>query len=69
MLPDASTTSLMQLPLPLAVPAARPQPPPLAEITTKPEQVWRSVSPEVQARIRQTWLGVLGEVTDDRHES
>jgi hypothetical protein len=65
MLPDASVPSLTQLPLPLALPTAKPQPPPPAEVTTKPERVWGSLSPELQARIRQTWLTVLQEVADD----
>ena len=68
MLPDASTPSLMQLPLPLALPTARPQPPPPAEVTTRPEQVWGSLSPELRARVHQTWLQVLSEVVDDRRE-
>jgi hypothetical protein len=69
MLPDARTPSLTQLPLPLALPTARPQPPPPAEVTMRPEQVWGSVGPELRARIRQTWLTVLREVVDDRGES
>ena len=68
MLPDASAQPPMQLPLPLTPPTARPQPPPPAEVTAKPEQVWGSLSPEVQARIRQTWLQVLQEVVDERRE-
>jgi hypothetical protein len=68
MLTDASAPSLMQLPLPLALPAARPQPPPPAEVTTGPEHVWGSLSPELQARLRQTWLKVLREVVDDGRE-
>jgi len=68
MLPDASTPSLTQLPLPLASPTARLQPPPPAEVTTRPEQVWGSLSPELRARIRQTWLKVLREVVDDGRE-
>jgi hypothetical protein len=68
MLPDASAPPPMQLPLPLALPTARPQPPPPPpiEVATRPEQVWGSLSPEVQARIRQVWLTVLREVADDR---
>jgi hypothetical protein len=65
MLPDANVPPPMQLPLPLTLPTAWPQPPPLTEVTTRPERVWGSLSPEVQARIRQVWLTVLREVVDD----
>jgi hypothetical protein len=63
--PDASAPPLMQLPLPLVLPTALPQPPPPVALGTRPEQVWRSLSPAVRARIRQTWLRVLREVIDD----
>jgi hypothetical protein len=68
MLPDATAPSLMQLPLPLTLPTARPHPPPSAEVTTRPDQVWGTLSPEVQAQIRQTWLKVLQEVVDHGRE-
>jgi hypothetical protein len=68
MLPDAGAPPPLQLPLPLALPAARPQPPPPAEVATRPGQVWEGVSPELRARIRQTWLAVLREVVDAGRE-
>jgi hypothetical protein len=68
MLPDASAPPLMQLPLPVALPTALPQPPPSLEFRTRPEQVWGSLSPELRTRIRQTWLKVLREVVDDVYE-
>lgn len=65
---DASAPPPMQLPLPLDLPTALPQPPPLLEFRTRPEQVWRSLSPELRTGIRQTWLRVLREVVDDVYE-
>lgn len=66
--PDASAPPPMQLPLPLALPTALPQPPPPVELQTRPEQVWRSLRPELRTRIRQTWLRVLREVVADVYE-
>jgi hypothetical protein len=63
--PDASAPPPRQLPLPYALPTALPTPPPPVPCWTRPEQVWRSLSPEVQQQIRQTWLRVLREVIDD----
>jgi hypothetical protein len=63
--PDAGAPPPPQLPLPLALPTAPPPPPPPAGSTTRPEQVWGGLGPELRARVRQAWLKVRREEVDD----
>lgn len=55
----------IQLPLPLAAPAAIPSPPPLAEVVLRPRTLWRRLSPAQQAQVRQTLTRICQEVLDD----
>ena len=53
-----------QLPLPLAVPAATPSPPPLAEVVIRPPILWRRLTPELRAQVRRTLVQICQEVLD-----
>lgn len=53
-----------QLPLPLEAPLARPTPS-RPTITLTLRQVWASLSPSLQAQVRQTLLRVMQEIVRD----
>lgn len=55
-----------QLPLPFDPPdAVIPSPPPLAEVVIRPRTLWRRLSPDHQAQVRQTFVRICQEVLDD----
>jgi hypothetical protein len=58
----------LQLPLPFAVPAASPSPPPLAAVVIRPRTLWRRLPPAQQAQVRQTLTRICREVLDDPAE-
>lgn len=54
-----------QLSLPLDVPDAIRSPQPLAEVVVRPRAVWRRLTPDLRAQVRQTLVRICQGVLDD----